>query len=52
MPLKHFTFDLKSNEEKEDRHQPVIDPQKQRLGDMQRTKADLYRGMQELCVDI
>src|SRR5262249_9189949 len=36
---QHLALDLEADQEEEDRHQPVVDPQEQRLGELQR--ADL-----------
>jgi hypothetical protein len=49
--LDDRALDLEPDEHGEDRHQPVVDPQQQRLGDDETTDLDRNREIQELCIE-
>ena len=45
--LEHLALDLEAHQEEEHGHQPVVDPQQQRLGDLQGSDTHLDRRIEE-----
>ena len=51
LALDKLAFDLEPDEHEKNRHQPVIDPQQQRLGNDEAADLDRQRQLQQLFVD-
>ncbi|MCY1430834.1 hypothetical protein D9M71_467900 [compost metagenome] len=52
MPVDHFALDLKADQQEEQGHQPVVDPQKQGFGDFQRANLGDHGNIQQAVVQV
>ena len=52
LTLDDCALDLEPDEHEEDRHQPVVNPQQQRLGDRETTDLDRDREIQEQRINV
>ncbi len=51
LPLDHLALDLAADDQEEQRHQPVVDPEQQRLVDVQRPQANLeWSGKEKIVI--
>ena len=46
-PLQHLSLHLETHQQEEDRHEAIVDPEQQRLVDVERRDANLYLGIEE-----
>ena len=51
LAVQHLALDLQPDQQEEDRHQPVIDPQQQRLGDLERAELDGDRRVEQAVIE-
>ena len=52
LPTERFALDLQCDEQEEDRHQAIVDPQEQRLGDGEIADTDLQGEIAECLVGV
>ena len=52
MTVDHLALDLKANEQEEQRHQAVVDPQQQWLGDLEGADLHGYRDFEQAVVQV
>ncbi|MNI55420.1 hypothetical protein D3C73_1103710 [compost metagenome] len=51
LPVEDLALDLQPDQQEEQRHEPVVDPQQQRLGDFQRADLGDHGGFQQAVVE-
>ena len=51
LALGYLPFDFQPDQQKEDGHQPVVDPEQQRLGKLERSDLDDNCGFEEVVIE-